>query len=534
MKDSKQLRSDHQSFVDAWKTINENTTATLVKETPEVPVVEEKVVVEKVLVRTNNAFTEQAEKYQMVVKQFARFVEANNHLFDIPTRKKAVLANKFQGFKEDIEWDEFFGDQELIDENLLKKFDNALGRYKTGAGDVVRKTVKGAAQNLGKIAREVKKGYDQHEEIELDEYTITNADISGNTQAYKNYKAGMKNKLTGNPLYKLAPHVKLANSNELEGEKLQEVTTKDTKSGTKFKVRVKDKATGSSYIRFATREKIAQLRSDPKIASVEMTDEGQTPEERGEKKAKEAGGGAPEKKSGDKEKEANKKVVHGGDTKKRKRSVTTEETVDEGLGVALAGIAGGLAGAGLGHWHNKARESDEKKRKARKKVAKESISDWRQELKEIIGEVEIKEAKKSKKKTKNGVCVNPDTDDEKNKYEGVDAQKVAESIGAELKGLEIEDADGKLAFEVVDLIKPEPMKGMASEEVVDEGAGEWVQDKLKKVDDVVTKASKTKVGKVVTPVLKKVFGPWKSTDGGSNRKSPTAASQAAKGLRTGN
>ena len=72
---------------------------------------------------------------------------------------------------------------------------------------------------------------------------------------------------------------------EVDGEDLQEITTKDTKSGTKFKVRVKDKKTNSSYIRFATRDKIAQLRSDPKIASVEMTDEGQTPEERGEKKA---------------------------------------------------------------------------------------------------------------------------------------------------------------------------------------------------------------------------------------------------------
>ena len=30
-------------------------------------------------------------------------------------------------------------------------------------------------------------------------------------------------------------------SHELEGEDLQEITTKDTKSGTKFKVRVKDK-----------------------------------------------------------------------------------------------------------------------------------------------------------------------------------------------------------------------------------------------------------------------------------------------------
>ena len=63
-----------------------------------------------------------------------------------------------------------------------------------------------------------------------------------------------------------------------------EVTTKETKSGTKYKVRVKHKDTGSSYIRYATREMIAQMRNDPKISSVEMTDEGDAPEDKGEKK----------------------------------------------------------------------------------------------------------------------------------------------------------------------------------------------------------------------------------------------------------
>ena len=119
MKESKQVRSEHQSFVDAWSKINEHTNSTLVKEAPEVPVVEKKEVVEKVLVRKSDAFTALAEKYQIVVKQFARYVEANQHLFDIPTRKKAVLANKFQGFKESKEWDEFFGDLELVEELSL-------------------------------------------------------------------------------------------------------------------------------------------------------------------------------------------------------------------------------------------------------------------------------------------------------------------------------------------------------------------------------------------------------------------------------
>ena len=70
------------------------------------------------------------------------------------------------------------------------------------------------------------------------------------------------------------------------------------------------------------------------------------------------------------------------------------------------------------------------------------------------------------------------------------------------------------------------------ESIIDEGLGDAILGGLKKVDSAVTKASNTKVGKPIAGALKKVFGPWKSTDGGSNRTSPTAASQRAKGLRT--
>ena len=513
MKDSKQVRTEHRSFTDAYAEIHK-ASAPVVTESVVTPVVEKKEKVEMVLVRKDNAFTEQAEKYQMVVKQFARFVEANNHLFDIPTRKKAILANKFQGFKEDAEWDEFFGDQELIDENILKAADTALGKYKVAAGNTVRKVVKSGAQAVGKTAGHVVKGYNS---VNKEAYVVHNADRVANTPAWQGYLEGKINELTGEPLYvagedlqqeglgvglaagalatglavkgiqtanKIRKDAKSGNKGttggtiqnrtnkinsllnqetEVKGDDLQEITTKDTKAGTKFKVRVKDKATGSSYIRFATREKISQLRADPKIASVEMTDEGQTPEERGEKKAQAAGGGSKKK---DDHKDENPKAEAPKASKekpeKRKRSVTTE-----------------------------------------------ARSNWRTDLKEIIGEVEIKEGKK-KKGVKNPVCVNPDTDDDKNKYEELDPKKVAESIGAELKGLEIEDADGNLAFEVVDLIKPEPMKGLAKEDL---------QQTVGKVLDRGTKfVKKNPVGKVLANVVK----PWKSTDGGSNRKSPTA------------
>ena len=107
-------------------------------------------------------------------------------------------------------------------------------------------------------------------------------------------------------------------------------------------------------------------------------------------------------------------------------------------------------------------QEQKKKIAAMKSTIKSSYdtptSNWREDLKEIMGEVEKTEGKKSKSKKKNKICINPDTDDEKNKYEEVNAQKVAESLGAELQSLKIEDADGNVAYEVIDLVKPDPMK----------------------------------------------------------------------------
>lgn len=42
----------------------------------------------------------------------------------------------------------------------------------------------------------------------------------------------------------------------------------------KYKVRVTDKKTGNSYVRYATRSKISELRANPNISSVEMTEYG--------------------------------------------------------------------------------------------------------------------------------------------------------------------------------------------------------------------------------------------------------------------
>ena len=71
---------------------------------------------------------------------------------------------------------------------------------------------KGGVKNKVTVMPEVKT-----EETELQEgpYVITKPDITGNTPAYRNFKAGMKSKVTGKPMYKLAPGVKLPEDVEL-------------------------------------------------------------------------------------------------------------------------------------------------------------------------------------------------------------------------------------------------------------------------------------------------------------------------------
>jgi hypothetical protein len=62
----------------------------------------------------------------------------------------------------------------------------------------------------------------------------------------------------------------------------EQVDFEEEVTQTKYQVRVKDKNSGKSYTRMATREKINQLRANPNIASVEMTKYGSPYE--GEKK----------------------------------------------------------------------------------------------------------------------------------------------------------------------------------------------------------------------------------------------------------
>ena len=88
-----------------------------------------------------------------------------------------------------------------------------LGIVEEGScgGDMPKKP--GTKKNKVTINPEVKT-----EETELQEgpYVITGPDITGNTPAYRNFKAGMKSKVTGKPMYKLGPGVKLPEEVELD------------------------------------------------------------------------------------------------------------------------------------------------------------------------------------------------------------------------------------------------------------------------------------------------------------------------------
>ena len=66
-------------------------------------------------------------------------------------------------------------------------------------------------------------------------------------------------------------HQKDADGNTIPHEEIQEAETKEKT----YKVRVTDKESGNSYVRNATRAKIAELRNNPNISSVEMTEYGE-------------------------------------------------------------------------------------------------------------------------------------------------------------------------------------------------------------------------------------------------------------------
>ena len=157
-----------------------------------------------------------------------------------------------------------------------------------------------------------------------------------------------------------------------------------------------------------------------------MTDEGEAPEDKGEKKAQEKGGGLAVKAKKMKEKKEREAAAP---AKPQKRSVTTEAKKLDPVGEEDADIDNdGDTDKSDKYLHNRRKAIGKAMKKRGTK--KESFSNWRDELRETIGGDKVPTKPQNEKKptgpVKNKVVINPPMG------EGFDPQKVAEGLGAEL------------------------------------------------------------------------------------------------------
>ena len=111
--------------------------------------------------------------------------------------------------------------EEAVAEGSMKQARKNVGASTCWDGYKAKGTKKKDGKDVPNCVKEEEEAAHAAEvELQGEAYTITNADVKGNTPAYRNYKAGMKSKTTGKPMYNLAPHV--ADSVELEGETIEE------------------------------------------------------------------------------------------------------------------------------------------------------------------------------------------------------------------------------------------------------------------------------------------------------------------------
>lgn len=177
----------------------------------------------------------------------------------------------------------------------------------------------------------------------------------------------------------------------------------DTK---KFKVRVTDKESGKSYVRYATREKINQLRSNPNISSVEMTGYGSPYE--GEKKKGEKTAAVKSGKGLDPVGREDKDIDNDGDHDKSDKYLLNRRKV---RGAAIS-----------------------------KRDVKEGFSNWRDDLREVLDVVDKEDNEKQITGMKSG---------QKNKVKtsamggGINFKESVEIMGGQLLEMEEVELDEK-------------------------------------------------------------------------------------------
>ena len=94
-------------------------------------------------------------------------------------------------------------------------------------------------------------------------YEISVADKKGNTKAYQNYKAGMKNKLTGKPLYKAGKGVEEAL--DPVGKEDEDINNDGKKDGTDKYLKNRRKAIGKAI---AAKEEVEQVAEADSLAAM--------------------------------------------------------------------------------------------------------------------------------------------------------------------------------------------------------------------------------------------------------------------------
>jgi len=173
----------------------------------------------------------------------------------------------------------------IISEDAAKPVESG-----SGAADKIRKSARQLAYD---VRYKVKQGFKDGQKT--DPVSLKRAYLSqlGKSPAPGNVKQLAKKMLVGeeydfvdvsNSISKLVNKVfSEHHQKDKDGNTIpHEDEIKEESEGGKYKIRVKDKKSGKSYVRMATRDKISELRKNPNIASVEMTGYG-TPYE-GEKK----------------------------------------------------------------------------------------------------------------------------------------------------------------------------------------------------------------------------------------------------------
>ena len=123
----------------------------------------------------------------------------------------------------------------------------------------------GAQEKLEKQARQL--AYDVKYKVKQQMNRGTKLDPAAVKKAYISFLG----RATGSPQVKALAKKKLLG--EAVANQIVAVLREDDDKT--FKVRVTDKQTGNTYVRMATRAKIAELRANTNIASVEMTGYGE-------------------------------------------------------------------------------------------------------------------------------------------------------------------------------------------------------------------------------------------------------------------